>query len=226
HLDTPASLFTQVSTQHDALVIHQADLIATHTPALSRATDALASVQADYEAADELLNENRATIRALSSRPATDGGGRPVPISDPAAFNSTKEDLDTRVKELKEVLQAAFGDRDPRGTAQRQPAALRQGNQDFSCYLADFTRFSNCLIMPEETKIVTLRPGLSPGLKDEIRFRDEPKQMVEFIKLLKNTQIKMNLRKRKTRHLVPTTAQVPARPQRAPRLISPTMLEG
>lgn len=175
---------------------------------------------------------SRATIKALASRPAGTGGGRPVSISDPAGFHSGKKDLDplldrlqnklqgdanqftsethqisypvsrltgdaleqirgtystyTTVKELTDTLQAAFGHPDPRGTSQRQLAALRQCNQAFSRYLADFTRLPNHLTMTAESKIFTLQAGLSPALKVEIRFRDESSDLPDFISLLKS----------------------------------------
>ncbi|KAL0630946.1 hypothetical protein Q9L58_010201 [Maublancomyces gigas] len=100
HVYTVVSLLSQVTYQHDWVVTDLAALIAIHHAALSQATDTLSSLQADYEAADELLTENRATIRALSSSPATGGGGRPILLSDPAVFNGTKEDLDAFLDRL------------------------------------------------------------------------------------------------------------------------------
>lgn len=73
------------------------------------------------------------------------------------------------VKELTNALQAAFGDRNLRGTAQRQLATLRQGNLDVSHYRANFTWLSKRLTMTEETKFFSLRTGRSPVLKEEIR---------------------------------------------------------
>lgn len=45
--------------------------------------------------------------------------------------------------------------------------------------------------MTEEIKIWSLRTGLSPSLKDEIMFRDEPTHLPDFITLLKKADIKM-----------------------------------
>ncbi|KAL0630545.1 hypothetical protein Q9L58_010608 [Maublancomyces gigas] len=66
HIDTALSLFSQVTSQHDPVVTHQAALIAKHHAALSQATYTLSSFQADYEAADELLTKNRGITLALA----------------------------------------------------------------------------------------------------------------------------------------------------------------
>lgn len=52
-----------------------------------------------------MLGVNRATIKALSERAAgTGGGGCLVPISDPAGFDSTKEDLSGFLDHLENKL--------------------------------------------------------------------------------------------------------------------------
>lgn len=104
------------------------------------------------------------------------------------------------VKELTDALKAAFRDPHPKSTAQRLLTALRQGNQDFSRYLANFTLLSNHFNMTEETKIWTLRGGLSPGLKEEMRYRDKPTTLPAFITLLKKTDIKMKPYKAENHH--------------------------
>ncbi|KAL0633285.1 hypothetical protein Q9L58_007838 [Maublancomyces gigas] len=47
--------------------------------------------------------------------------------------------------------------------------------------------------MSEGTKIFNLRARLSPALKQEIPFRDEPEATVEFVKVLKKEDTKMKV---------------------------------
>lgn len=124
----------------------------------------------------------------------------------------------TNITELTDVLKAAFGDPNPKGTAQRLLSALRQSNQNLSCY---FTWLFNKLSMTEETKIWSLRSGLSPGLKEETRYRDEPTTLPLFIDLLKKADIKMKAYQaenthRRSHHAPTPTAPAPTHASHTP----------
>ncbi|KAL0630947.1 hypothetical protein Q9L58_010202 [Maublancomyces gigas] len=85
--------------------------------------------------------------------------------------------------------------------------------------------------MTEETKIFTLQSGLSPSLKEDIRFWDEPEEMVEFVKLLKKADCKMqsyqaqNSGRRPQQTPVLPSRPPLARPERRPLPMPPTPLE-
>ncbi|KAL0633284.1 hypothetical protein Q9L58_007837 [Maublancomyces gigas] len=93
NLPMPTDL-VQLRTHVDTAVIsHYASVASPHHEAIAQAQDALTSLEGDYDAADELLVKNRATIKALSAQPPGGRGGSPVAICDPAVYNGSKEDL-------------------------------------------------------------------------------------------------------------------------------------
>lgn len=89
----------------------------------------------------------------------------------------------TTIKELTNAVKDTSKDPDPKGTAQRLFMAPHEGKQDIACYLTDFVRLSKRLNITEETKIWSLCSGLAPGLKEEIRKRDEPYNMQDLVDL-------------------------------------------
>lgn len=121
------------------------------------------------------------------------------------------------VEELLIALKEAFGDPDTIGTAQRQLAALRQRNHDFSRYLIDLTRLSNLVQMTKSFKIFALRSGLSPRMKEEIHYHDEPEDIKGFVALLKNADVTVRAHQADTtqRPNAPPAPRAPAPPGHA-----------
>lgn len=71
--------------------------------------------------------------------------------------------------------------------------------------------------MKEETKIWSLRYGLSPGLKGEIRYRDKHTNMKDFIELLKKADIRMEAYQEENHHRPRAPLAAPPHPQPVPR---------
>ena len=77
------------------------------------------------------------------------------------------------VPALLNVLQTAFGDPDPQGTATRELRKLRQTNKKFSTYVADFIRLSAIVPWDERAKLDHLRVGLSHELQQGLVFLED-----------------------------------------------------
>jgi hypothetical protein len=71
----------------------------------------------------------------------------------------------TNLAAFEELMQNAFGDPDRRGTAQTTIQHLRQRNQDFSVYLAEFNRHIGYTQWNDEAK----KSALLAGISDELR---------------------------------------------------------
>lgn len=129
------------------------------------------------------------------------------------------------VEELLTTLKEVFGDPDPVGTAQHQLAALCKRNKDFSRNLAENIRLSDLIQMTDSSKIFTLRSGLSPGMKEEIRYRDKPEDMKGFVALLKQVDLKIRVNLADTTHRphTPIAPQAPPPSPAAPPLDMPHM---
>lgn len=75
----------------------------------------------------------------------------------------------------------------------------------------------------EETKIWTLRAGLSPGLKVEIRYQDEPTDPALFINLFQNADMKMKAYQAENSHRhLPAPTPAPTRQPAPPTAPAPT----
>ena len=73
----------------------------------------------------------------------------------------TEEEITlANVPALLNILQTAFGDPDPQGTATRKLRRLRQTNKEFSTYVAEFIRLSAIVPWDERAKLDHLRVGL------------------------------------------------------------------
>ena len=80
-------------------------------------------------------------------------------------ITSDRIDFNT-IKELWDVLHCAYDNPDRRGTAERELAALKQGNREFSVYFADFQRIMAELQWDPSPKKAALRQGMAGSLKD------------------------------------------------------------
>lgn len=96
HVDLAVLLFSQVSTDHDAVVSGDAATLALQAQALAQAMDTIASLKDDISHAETEAATDRAMIRNLGMRVPTHWGdtSRPIPISDHAMFDGNKDDLE------------------------------------------------------------------------------------------------------------------------------------
>jgi hypothetical protein len=85
-----------------------------------------------------------------------------------------------------QILEAAFGDPDKKGTAQRKIRSLRQTNRSFHEYLADFQRYVVDTGHDEEARLACLIDGLSQEPKSMLVYIPTPKTMVEAIETLQS----------------------------------------
>ncbi len=74
---------------------------------------------------------------------------------------------------LLEILQIAFVDSDPYGTATRELRKLRKTNNKFSTYVADFMRLLAIVPWDERAKLEYLRVGLSQELQQGLVFLED-----------------------------------------------------
>ena len=74
-------------------------------------------------------------------------------------------DFNTR-KELWDILDCAYDDRDCQGTAERKLAILKEGTREFSAYFADFQRILGEPKLAASTKIAALCQGMAGNFKD------------------------------------------------------------
>jgi hypothetical protein len=86
------------------------------------------------------------------------------------------------------ILEAAFGDPDKKGTAQRKIRSLRQTNKPFHEYLADFQRYIVDTDYNEDARLAALIEGLSQELKNMLMYIPTPRTMVEAIETLQSLE--------------------------------------
>ncbi len=77
-------------------------------------------------------------------------------------------------QDLLAELTRVFGDSNEKATAARDLERLRQGNRDFSRYLADFTRLVSILGYEGQARRDALERGLSRELLEALRYEPEP----------------------------------------------------
>lgn len=102
HCQTAVLLFPQVTTQHGTistlfattLVKYNEDL-QNHAATFTLTQDAITSLQVDVDPIEELLAENRTTIKALSCLAHSAQASCPIPIIDPVMYIDIKENLET-----------------------------------------------------------------------------------------------------------------------------------
>lgn len=87
-----------------------------------------------------------------------------------------------------QILEAAFGDPDKKGTAQRKIRLLRQANRPFHEYLADFQRYIVDTGYDEEAKLASLIEGLSQELKNMLMYIPTPKTMPNAVETLQSLE--------------------------------------
>ena len=78
----------------------------------------------------------------------------------------------TNVTALLNVLEAAFGDPDRTGTAERKVESLKHTNRDFSTYYAEFSRHVANTQWNDAAKKTALSRGLSNEIKDALALAE------------------------------------------------------
>ena len=102
------------------------------------------------------------------------------------------------------VLKAAYGDRDERGTAERELRALKQRNQDFATYYANFQRIMAILAWDESAMKAALKEGLSNEMKDAMVYIDKAPTLAELVEQLKKLDNKIRARAQESKGSRPT----------------------
>ena len=72
------------------------------------------------------------------------------------------------------ILQNAYGDPDPEGTARTKLEKLRQGKHDFAWYIAQFDALTNKLRWDTRAKKDALLTGISYEIKEQLYFQQAP----------------------------------------------------
>lgn len=85
------------------------------------------------------------------------------------------------LKGLEKMLQNAFGDPDPKGTAQQKLKDVRQKNRPFAEYYAEWSRYAPDTGYDDEAKRSALKTGLSEELRYHLISQDEESQLDAFV---------------------------------------------
>ena len=84
------------------------------------------------------------------------------------------------------LLENAFGDPDRMATAERKLENLKQRNQDFASYYAEFQRYIGDVDWNEGAKRSQLTRGLNNELKDQLVTVDAPSAFTEYVTRLQH----------------------------------------
>ena len=91
----------------------------------------------------------------------------------------------TNVTAILNVLEAAFGDPDRTGTAERKLETIKQAKRDFSTYYAEFSRHVANTQWNDAAKKTAFSRGLSNEIKDALTLADQvPEAYGEFASYL------------------------------------------
>lgn len=97
------------------------------------------------------------------------------------------------VEDLYNFLYQAFGDPDKQANARRRLHALRQKNQEFAVFIAEFNRIAPDTGLDDKSKIFALEQGLSTELQALMIHHEEPEDLNEYIKLLQKLDSRMRV---------------------------------
>ena len=119
----------------------------------------------------------------------------------------------TNVTALLNVLEAAFGDPDRTGTAERKLETLKQAKCDFSTYYAEFTHLVANTQWNDAAKKTTLSRGLSNEMKDALALADQvPEAYGEFSSYLQRLDNRIRAREAERKGRPPSRAPAPKTP--------------
>jgi len=116
------------------------------------------------------------------------------------------------------TLEAAFGDPDRTGTAERKIRQLRQLNKDFSAYYAEFQRYAADVTWNDAARMSALRDGLNNELKDALIYAPAPADFPGFVSLLQRMDTSIRARNQERSRNTPreTWSRLPASTPSAP----------
>jgi hypothetical protein len=125
------------------------------------------------------------------------------------------------VEALISILEAAFGDPDPVGTASAELDKLTQGNKEFSQYYAEFQRLMAILDYDSNAKKAALKRGLSRELQTGLIYQaEEPQDFEKFVDLCMKLDYRIRAHtaatKRQTTPAPPRTGPASTRPSAHP----------
>ena len=95
--------------------------------------------------------------------------------------------------EFYNYLKAAFGDPDSVGTARRRLMSLKQKNQEFSTFIAEFNRIAPDTGLDEASKKFALQQGLSAELQALMIHHEIPDAIQDYISLLQRLDSRMRM---------------------------------
>ena len=138
------------------------------------------------------------------------------------------------VTALLNVLEAAFGNPDRTGTAERKLESVKQTNRDFSTYYTEFSRHVANTQWKNAAKKTVLSRGSSNKMKDALALADQvPEAYGEFASYLQclNNRIRAREAERKDvqlpvhlppRHPLPPSSPRPLAPTQVPWTLAPS----
>jgi hypothetical protein len=119
----------------------------------------------------------------------------------------------TDVPAMLAILDRAFGDPDPIGTATRAFRALKQKNTDLSTYVAEFSKLAAEVPWDDRAKLDHFQEGLSYELKQAlVHYPDAPSLEVLIDQASKIEQKLARLRNHPRNPSAPTTTRQPSGP--------------
>jgi hypothetical protein len=135
-----------------------------------------------------------------------------------------RDNGDIRLETLQAFIQrleAAFGDPDRVATAERNMKEIKQKNQEFSLYYAEFQVIAADLDWNPSTLRNALRSGLSEEMKDSFIHTDMPEDIPAFVTLCqkRDNQIRQRKAEKAAQHKwtsstgSPSAPRVPASPK-------------
>ena len=136
-------------------------------------------------------------------------------------INAGRVDLDN-LDALIAKLDAAFGDPDRRGTAERKLLNLRQTTRDFPTFFAEFSRYAADTNWDNNAKRSLMRNALYYELKADLMGQAEPADYDQWIALLQRLNTKRRQLNSENRRLITSTPQASARPTLAAYISTPS----
>ena len=141
-----------------------------------------------FEGQDTKQNEMSYVLSRLGSEPA--GHVQPHVNQDNAKVNLENW------KKIIDILNLAYGDPDPQGSARRKLINLYQTNKKFSVFWAEFHRLAQKAGMSSETTLEYLKDRLSNEIKDRLVNIDDSSMSLEiFIKTIQGIATKLEVLK-------------------------------
>ena len=126
-----------------------------------------------------------------------------------AALDQVTQYMRTDVIDLPDIaslvatLEAAFGDPDRLGTAERKIRQLRHLNKDFSAYYTEFQRYAADATWNNAARMSALRDGLNNEIKDALICTPTPTDFPAFVSLLQRLDTSIRARSQERSRAAP-----------------------